>query len=214
MKAPDEGQRRKSLASLAAPLIDSIKRNIERRKSEIGLHLPSIPNLSQRRKSEASLSKPSIPLITVTGNEGDFETPVEVEFIREDVHVRRKSYSVTDEVVDISCSEISEDATDERDGKKGPGTKGLGYVNIFINVLGKCLIKPWISLKNAKILPTEEEISRMIVTGEAKDKFSRIDIESRKYFPIAFCILILSYWFAYVYYITDEFPVRDTKPFF
>lgn len=214
LKAPEGEERRRSLATLAAPLIDSLKRNLERRKSEISLHLPSIPILSQRRKSEACQSKPPVPLITVTGNEGDFETPVEEEFVREDVHMRGKRYSVTDEVVDISCSEVSEDALDERGGKKGPGTKCLGYVNMVINVLGKCLMKPWISWKNAKILPTEEEISRMILTGETNDKFSRIDIESRKYFPIAFCILISSYWIAYLYYITDESPVQDMDPFY
>lgn len=214
LKAPDGGQRRRSLVTLAAPLIDSLKRNLERRTSEISLHLPSIPILSQRRKSEACQSKPPIPVITVTGNEGDSKTPVEEEFVREDVRMRGKRYSVTDEVVDISCSEVSEDALDERDGKKGPGTKCLGYLNMVINVLGKCLMKPWVSWKNAKFLPTEEEISRMIVTGETNEKFSRIDIESRKYFPIAFCILISSYWIAYMYYITDEFPVQDMDPFY
>jgi hypothetical protein len=214
LKAPDEGQRRRSLATLTAPLIDSLKRNLERRRSEISLHLPSISILSQRRKSETLQSKPPIPLITVTGNEGEFETPVEEEFVREDVHTRGKRYSVTDEVVDISCSEVSEDALDERAGKKGPGTKRLGYVNMVINALGKCLMRPWTSWKNAKILPTEEEVSRMMVTGETNDKFSRIDIESRKYFPIAFCILISSYWIAYVYYITDEFPLQDMDPLY
>jgi len=214
LKAPDGGQRRTSLATIAAPLIDSLKRNLERRRSEISLHLPSIPILSQRRKSEASQSKPPVPLITVTGNEGDFETPVEEEFVREDVHTRGKRYSITDEVVNISCSEVSEDALDERDGKTGPGTNCLGHVNMVLNVLGKCLMKPWISWKNTKLLPTEEEITRMIVTGETSDKFSRIDIESRKYFPIAFCVLISSYWIAYVYYITDEFPVQDVDPLY
>jgi len=214
LKAPEGEQRRRSLATLAAPLIDSLKRNLERRRSEISLHLPSLPTISQRRKSEACQSKPPIPLITVTGNEGGFETPVEEEFVREDVHMRGKRYSSTDEVVDISCSEVSEDALDETDGKKGPGTNCLGYVNMIINILGKCLMKPWNSWKNAKFLPTEEDISRMIVTGETNDKFSRIDIESRKYFPIAFCILISSYWILYVYYITDEFPVQDVDPFY
>jgi hypothetical protein len=213
LKAPDGDQRRKSLAALAAPLLDSLKRNIERRKSEISLHLPSLPVLSQRRKSEASLSKTPIPVITITGNDGDFETPVEEECVKEDIHVHWRRYSVTDEVVDISCSEVSEDV-DERDGKEGPGNKGLRYVNIAINALGKCLMKPWISWKNTNFLPTEEEISRMIVTGETRDKFSRIDIESRKYFPIAFCVLISSYWIAYVYYITDEFPVQDMNPLY
>jgi hypothetical protein len=150
----------------------------------------------------------------VTGNEVDFETPVEEEFVREDAHMRGKHYCATDEVVDISCNEVSEDAFEEKEGKKGPGTKCLGYVSQALNALGKCLMKPWISWKNAKILPSEEEISRMIATGETGDKFSRIDIQSRKYFPIVFCILILSYWVAYVYYITDEFPIQDMGPLY
>jgi hypothetical protein len=212
LNAPDGGQRRKSLAALAAPLIDSLKRNLERRKSEISLHLPSLPIISQRRKSEASLSKPPIPLITITGNE-DFEDPVEEECVKEDIQVHGKRHSAADEVVDISCNEVSEDVVEEGDGKEGPGSNTcLGYVNVGINVLGKFLMRPWVSWKNATFLPTEEEISRMIVTGETKDKFSRIDIESRKYFPIAFCILISSYWIAYMYYITDEFPVQDMNP--
>jgi hypothetical protein len=90
LKTPDGEQRRRSLATSAAPLIDSLKRNLERRRSEISLHLPSIPILSQRRKSEASQSKPAIPLIIETGNEGNFETLVEEEFVTEDVHMRGK----------------------------------------------------------------------------------------------------------------------------
>lgn len=213
LKAPDGEKRRKSLTALAAPLMDSLKRNLERRKSEISLHLPSLPILSERRKSEASLSKPPIPLITVTGNEGDFETPVEEECVREDIQLHGRRYSAADEVVHISCSEVCEDV-EEGDGKESPGSKCLRYVAVAIRALRKCLMRPWVSWKNAKILPTEEEISRMIVTGEMGDKFSRIDIESRKYFPIAFCILISSYWIAYMYYITDEFPVQAMNPLY
>lgn len=207
LKAPGLGERRKSLVTLAAPLIDSLKRNIERRKSEISLHLPSLPILSQRRKSEASLAKPPIPLITVTGNEDDPEKPVEEECVREEI--QRKRHVPEDEVVDISGDEVFEDVDDQKDENNYDEGTCLRYVNIVISILGKYIMKPWRSWKEAKIMPREDDIYRMIVTGETPDKFSRIDIESRKYFPIAFCILISSYWVAYMYYITDEFPVKE-----
>jgi hypothetical protein len=211
LKAPDERERRKSLVSLATPIIDSLKLNIERRKSEISLHLPSIPVLFQRRKSEASLPKLPIPVITVTGNDGDSENPVEEECIREEIQERGR-HIVEGDVIDIPCDEVfEEDFGEGRDESEEVGKECLGYLNIFINILRKCIMKPWESWKEAKFLPREEDISRMIMTGETPDKFSRIDIESRKYFPIAFCILISSYWVAYMYYITDEFPIRDSK---
>jgi hypothetical protein len=210
LKASDGRERRKSLALLAAPLIDSLKRNIERRKSEISLHLPSLPVVSDRRKSEASLPKPPVPLITVTENEGDLENPVEEECVREEI--RGKRHIAESEVVDISCNDVFEEEFDEqRNRNEDDESECLGYVNIVLNFLGNCITKPWKSWKNAKIMPREEEISRMIITGETPDKFSKIDIESRKYFPIAFCILMSSYWIAYMYYITDEFPVTKEQ---
>ncbi|XP_023701660.1 gamma-aminobutyric acid receptor subunit alpha-2 isoform X2 [Cryptotermes secundus] len=207
LKVPGLEERRKSLVSLAAPLVDSLKRNIQRRKSEISLHLPSLPILSQRRKSEASLAKPPIPLITVTGNEDDPERPVEEECVREEI--QRKRHVPEDEVVDISGDEVFEDVGDQTDENKYEEGKCLRHVNAAMNILGKFVMKPWKSWKEAKIAPREEDVYRMIVTGETPNKFSRIDIESRKYFPIAFCILISSYWVAYMYYITDEFPVKE-----
>lgn len=207
LKAPGLGERRKSLVSLAAPLIDSLKRNIERRKSEISLHLPSLPVVSERRKSEASLAKPPIPLITVTGNEDDPEKPVEEECVREEI--QRKRHVAEVEVVNISDDEVFEDVDGQTDGNKCDEGTCLRYVNIVINILVTYVMKPCTSWKEAKIMPREEDIHRMIITGETPDKFSRIDIESRKYFPVAFCILISSYWVAYMYYITDEFPLKE-----
>ncbi|XP_021915674.1 gamma-aminobutyric acid receptor subunit alpha-1-like isoform X2 [Zootermopsis nevadensis] len=212
LKASDGTEHRKSLSLLAAPLIDSLKRNIERRKSEMSLHLPSLPIVSQRRKSEASLTKPPIPVITVTGNEGDTEDPVEEECVREEIQGGR--HIAESDVVHISCDDVYEEDFDENRNENEDKESGcLGYVNIVLNFLGKCIMKPWKSWKNANIMPREEEISRMIITGETPDKFSKIDIESRKYFPIAFCILMTSYWFAYMYYITDEFPVAKEQVF-
>jgi hypothetical protein len=207
LKAPGSEERRKSLVSLAAPLIDSLKRNIERRKSEISLHLPSLPILSERRKSETSLAKPPVPLITVTGNEDDSETPVEEQCVREEIQRRRDA--AEHEVVDISGGEVSEAVDDQTDENKYEEGACVRYVTVLTNILGKFVMKPWKSWKKAKIMPREEDVYRMIITGETPNKFSRIDIESRKYFPIAFCILISSYWVAYMYYITDEFPVME-----
>jgi hypothetical protein len=209
LKASDEREHRKSLVSLAAPLIDSLKRNIERRKSEISLHLPSLPIVSQRRKSEASLPKLPIPVITVTENEGDLDNPVEEECVREEIRGRR--HFVESEDVRISCDDAFEEDFGEQRKGNADESECLGYVNIVLNFLGKCIMKPCKSWKNAKFMPREEEISRMIITGETPDKFSKIDIESRKYFPIAFCILMSSYWIAYVYYITDEFPAAKEQ---
>jgi hypothetical protein len=207
LKAPGLGERRKSLVSLAAPLIDSLRRNMERRKSEISLHLPSLPVLAQRRKSETSLTKAPIPLITVSGSEDISEKPIEEECVREEIQRRR--HVAEDEVVDISGDEVFEDVDEQKDENKSDEGSCLRYVSIVINILGKYAMKPWKSWKEAKIMPREEDIHRMIITGETPNKFSRIDIESRKYFPIAFCILTLSYWVAYIYYITDEFPVNE-----
>jgi hypothetical protein len=139
----------------------------------------------------------------VTGNEED---PVEEECVREEI--QRKRHVAEDEVVDISGDEVFEDVDGQKDGNENDESTCLRYGNMVINVLGKCVMKPWKSWKEAKIMPREEDIHRMIITGETPDKFSRIDIESRKYFPVAFCILISSYWIAYMYYITDEFPAK------
>lgn len=209
-KASGGTEHRKSLALLPTTLIDSLKRNIERRKSEISLHLPSLPILSQRRKSETSLPKPPIPLITVTGNEGDAENPVEEECVREEM--QGNSHELESELVRISCDEgFEEDSVEQRNGNEDDESGCSRYVKIVLSFLASCIMKPWKSCKNVKIMPREEDISRMIITGETPDKFSKIDIQARKYFPIAFCILMSSYWIAYMYYITDEFPVSKEQ---
>jgi hypothetical protein len=138
----------------------------------------------------------------VTPHEGDAENSVEQECVRDEAQRRR--LGAEDEVVEISGDEESEDIDDPNEERPC-----LRYVAVVVNVLAKCVVKPWDSWKEAKIMPREEDVHRMILTGETPDKFSRIDIESRKYFPIAFCILISSYWVAYMYYITDEFPVKE-----
>ncbi|XP_069679065.1 gamma-aminobutyric acid receptor subunit alpha-2-like isoform X2 [Periplaneta americana] len=200
LKAPDGRDRRRSLVSLAAPIIDSLKRNIERRKSEISLHLPAIPLLTQRRKSEASLSRPPpIPLITVTGNDSDVEAQTQDE---------RKGSEREDDVADICCDEVfQEDGEEPEDNDE----KDPGFMLIALALVIKCVMKPWKMWKHTRCVPDEDDVSRLIITGETPDKFSKIDIEARKYFPVAFCILITSYWIAYLYYITDDFPVKDVN---
>nr|QQH14658.1 putative cys-loop ligand-gated anion channel subunit [Periplaneta americana] len=200
LKAPDGRDRRRSLVSLAAPIIDSLKRNIERRKSEISLHLPAIPLLTQRRKSEASLSRPPpIPLITVTGNDSDVEAQTQDD---------RKGSEREDDVADICCDEVfQEDGEEPEDNDE----KDPGFMLIALALVIKCVMKPWKMWKHTRCVPDEDDVSRLIITGETPDKFSKIDIEARKYFPVAFCILITSYWIAYLYYITDDFPVKDVN---
>jgi hypothetical protein len=59
-------------------------------------------------------------------------------------------------------------------------------------------------------LPREDDAS----LNEPKEKFSRIDRESRKIFPFLFAAFISVYWFVYMYYMTDEIvqPEAVNKP--
>ncbi|XP_049938239.1 gamma-aminobutyric acid receptor subunit alpha-6-like [Schistocerca serialis cubense] len=43
---------------------------------------------------------------------------------------------------------------------------------------------------------------------EKGDKFSRIDMAARKAFPVAFTSLLGLYWLLYMYYVTDELPLK------
>ncbi|PSN48891.1 hypothetical protein C0J52_09672 [Blattella germanica] len=199
----DARERRKSLVSLAAPFIDSLKKNIERRKSEISMHLPPIP-LLMRRKSEASINKPPIPMITVTGNEDDIA----------DEEVRAELQNLPDDdVINIGSDEVFEEEGEENDDDddKEDG-KCLSFVAFGVVGFCKCVTMPWRIVRDTKCLPTEDEVHELILSGETREKFSRIDIESRKYFPICFCVLIVSYWVAYMYYITDDFPAKELHP--
>ncbi|XP_067012120.2 gamma-aminobutyric acid receptor subunit alpha-6 [Anabrus simplex] len=72
----------------------------------------------------------------------------------------------------------------------------------------KCLRKPMKMWHEARFFPSEQEVTEQILSDEAPNKFSRIDIEARKYFPMTFFILFAMYWILYLYYITDEFPVK------
>ncbi|XP_065337141.1 gamma-aminobutyric acid receptor subunit alpha-1-like isoform X3 [Cloeon dipterum] len=59
-------------------------------------------------------------------------------------------------------------------------------------------------LRGVHLLPTEADV--VAAEGEQKEKFSNIDIQSRKIFPLGFTILLTIYWVMYMYYITDEVP--------
>lgn len=63
----------------------------------------------------------------------------------------------------------------------------------------ECAVAPLRKWREVHLLPREEDLT------EHKEKFSRIDVESRKIFPFLFAVFISVYWFLYMYYITDEF---------
>ncbi|KAF4530700.1 hypothetical protein B566_EDAN004941 [Ephemera danica] len=79
-------------------------------------------------------------------------------------------------------------------------------------VSARCL--DWIVTRLRKwrafhFLPREEDVKMMT---EPKEKFSRIDRESRKIFPFLFAVFISIYWFVYMYYMTDEIGQSDATP--
>lgn len=60
-------------------------------------------------------------------------------------------------------------------------------------------------LRRIRLLPTEEEVAADL----PKEKFSQIDINSRKIFPFAFTTLLGLYFCFYVYFLTDEILVDE-----
>lgn len=58
-------------------------------------------------------------------------------------------------------------------------------------------------------MPTEEDVRQEMEEG--KEKFSCMDIASRRIFPIAYLSLLTLYYILYMYYITDDFPVPSYK---
>lgn len=64
--------------------------------------------------------------------------------------------------------------------------------------------------RDLKFLPVELDIIKLLEDPEPPDKFSKIDIQSRRSFPLAFCISLIIYLFAFSYYLTDDFPERNT----
>ncbi|KAJ9594385.1 hypothetical protein L9F63_014175, partial [Diploptera punctata] len=200
LQAPDAKKRRTSLVLLAAPYIDSLKKNIERRKSEISLHLPQIPILAQRRKSEASIHQtPPVPHITVTDD--DIENQAD-----------EPGPSASENVINIGSDEEFEDDVEQQEENPSMSHKCLSLTVLCFVFFWKFVKSPWRMWREAKCLPTEEEVTYLITSGETPNKFSKIDIAARRYFPIAFCFLMTNYWIAYMYYITDEFPAKDVNP--
>ena len=195
LQAPETRQRRTSLVLLAAPYLDSIKKNIERRKSEISIHLPPIPLLTQRRKSEASIRHP--PEITVTDAENQEDQEADM--------------SSAEDIINIGTDEIYENDVEPEENET-TYNKCLSILILIVVFSWKLVKTPWRLWRKSKCMPSEEEISKLIISGETKSKFSKIDIGARRYFPVAFCFLMTGYWILYMYYITDEFPAKDVNP--
>jgi hypothetical protein len=60
-------------------------------------------------------------------------------------------------------------------------------------------------LRRIRLLPTEEEVAADL----PKEKFSQIDINSRKIFPCAFTTLLGCYFCFYIYFLTDEVMAEE-----
>lgn len=67
---------------------------------------------------------------------------------------------------------------------------------------------PYRLWRDWRFLPREDDVTQQLMCEDAPDKFTNIDIQSRKFFPLAFCILLSTYFLAYTYYLTDEFPAK------
>lgn len=92
-----------------------------------------------------------------------------------------------DEVIDVDVGDFPEEETVDRR-----------------NWL-ECACRPVRQLRRIRLLPTEEEVA----ADKPKEKFSQIDIHSRKIFPCAFTTLLALYFCFYVYYITDEVMAEE-----
>ncbi|KAK3921925.1 Gamma-aminobutyric acid receptor subunit alpha-6 [Frankliniella fusca] len=77
--------------------------------------------------------------------------------------------------------------------------------------LRRCLSVPYRLWEQARFLPNEEDVSRQMQSNEEPDKFTKIDILSRKVFPIAFGFMLILYWIMYGFYISDMFPGEEGK---
>ncbi|KAL0269020.1 UNVERIFIED_CONTAM: hypothetical protein PYX00_010766 [Menopon gallinae] len=65
--------------------------------------------------------------------------------------------------------------------------------------------------EDIKILPRENDIIDLLDDPDAAEKFSKIDIQARKNFPILFFISLTIYLYAFSYYLSDDFPERDAN---
>lgn len=152
----------------------------------------SIRDLTRRDSAGEATKREAVPTVVVTdaGNVADFEPePVEPPEI----------------VVDVE-SETEEDARDWEDVDEKKQRKR----NALVAVLQK-LRNPRLLWEDIKILPRENDIIDLLDDPEATEKFSKIDIQARKNFPIFFLISLTVYLYAFSYYLTDDFPERDAS---
>lgn len=124
-----------------------------------------------------------------------------------DMSIPRVVISDEDDTPDIALAieEDDDDAwVDESENEEDePPTRLIPSLQDRI----KTLYSLWLQWK---FLPQESDVLRLMADTEPPDKFSKIDIDSRKNFPIAFFLSLSIYLVAFAYYLTDEFPERDT----
>nr|UOL66827.1 gamma-aminobutyric acid receptor subunit GRD-like [Frankliniella occidentalis] len=77
--------------------------------------------------------------------------------------------------------------------------------------LRRCLSVPYRLWEQTRFLPNEEDVTRQMQSNEEPEKFTKIDIVSRKVFPIAFVSMLIMYWIMYGFYISDVFPGEEGK---
>ncbi|XP_034234511.1 gamma-aminobutyric acid receptor subunit alpha-1-like [Thrips palmi] len=77
--------------------------------------------------------------------------------------------------------------------------------------LRRCLSAPYRLWEQARFLPNEEDVTKLMQSDEEPDKFSKIDIVSRKVFPIAFGSMLVFYYIMYGYYISDVVPGDEDR---
>ncbi|XP_063224796.1 uncharacterized protein LOC134532308 [Bacillus rossius redtenbacheri] len=67
----------------------------------------------------------------------------------------------------------------------------------------RSIMRPVRAWRSYRFLPREEDVSRQLQSHEEPPKFTAMDINSRKVFPLSFLLFQTGYWVAYLYYITD-----------
>nr|CAD7453572.1 unnamed protein product [Timema tahoe] len=147
----------------------------------------------------------NVPRITVSRRHSESNvSEISAETVYED-DVREHIYDEIHDVIDMEDDVCEDDRTSRISFAIG---------SIAANTRSsfkRFLMKPVDLWRDFQFLPGEEEVTRQVNSGEIPDKFGHIDIKARKIFPISFCVLLLIYSFAYMYYITDDFPVKEFK---
>lgn len=101
---------------------------------------------------------------------------------------------------DVVLDVESKDLVEEKEKKK---TRSMSNFIKKLNV-------PRSFLKSFKTLP----INLIADANDFKDppkKFSKLDVRSRRNFPITFVISLVVYLLAFTYYLTDDNPETDSE---